>query len=241
MERRYMFKKGFTLAEVLVTLGIIGVVAAMTIPALIRSYNKQLVETRLKKFYSVFNQAILQSVHDNGPFEGWEYWIEQTDENGNAIPNQPKIRNAFDRYLRPYMNIVNTREGKCRTQVSDDGKCTYYYMVDGSVFTFSEHISRTVWYYPKGDWERCEMAHSDSINGVCLFVFTFNPLYKQSAWKYHFNRGLEPFLFLWNGTEERLLNHPTYGCAKGNGAYCAGLIQYYGWHIPKHYPREIKY
>lgn len=48
----------FTLAEVLVTLGIIGVVAAMTLPAIIdNSRNKQL-ETAFKKSYSVLLQAL---------------------------------------------------------------------------------------------------------------------------------------------------------------------------------------
>lgn len=39
-----MIKKGFTLAEVLVTLGIIGIVAAMTIPMLISKYQKGLLK-----------------------------------------------------------------------------------------------------------------------------------------------------------------------------------------------------
>ena len=34
-------KKGFTLAEVLITLGIIGVVAALTLPSLITNYRKK--------------------------------------------------------------------------------------------------------------------------------------------------------------------------------------------------------
>ena len=41
--------KAFTLAEVLVTLGIVGVIAAMTIPMLITNYQKRLTLTRLKK------------------------------------------------------------------------------------------------------------------------------------------------------------------------------------------------
>ena len=43
---------GFTLAEVLITLGIIGVVAALTIPTLISNYQKQYYVTALKKAYS---------------------------------------------------------------------------------------------------------------------------------------------------------------------------------------------
>ncbi len=48
---------GFTLAEVLITLGIIGVVAALTMPALTASYQKKVMVTRLQKFYSVMMQV----------------------------------------------------------------------------------------------------------------------------------------------------------------------------------------
>ncbi|MBS5801473.1 MAG: type II secretion system protein [Brachyspira sp.] len=44
--------KAFTLAEVLITLGIIGVVAAMTLPTLINSYKKQQTVTHLQKVYT---------------------------------------------------------------------------------------------------------------------------------------------------------------------------------------------
>lgn len=44
-----MYKKGFTLAEVLITLGIIGVVAAITLPTLIQNYQKQVYANGAKK------------------------------------------------------------------------------------------------------------------------------------------------------------------------------------------------
>ena len=50
-------KAGFTLAEVLITLGIIGVVAAMTIPTLIANTNGQKFRTQFKKTLSTLNQA----------------------------------------------------------------------------------------------------------------------------------------------------------------------------------------
>jgi prepilin-type N-terminal cleavage/methylation domain-containing protein len=59
-------KKGFTLAEVLITLGIIGVVATLTIPALIRSYSEKANVTSLLKFYSVLSDAVMQFEIDNG-------------------------------------------------------------------------------------------------------------------------------------------------------------------------------
>lgn len=65
-------KTAFTLAEVLITLGIIGIVAAMTMPVLIGNYQKKQTVTQLKKAYSVLNQALKLSEVDNGEFENWE-------------------------------------------------------------------------------------------------------------------------------------------------------------------------
>ena len=53
-----MKKNGFTLAEVLITLGIIGVVAALVMPGLIANYKKKEYVVRLKKFYSTLQQGI---------------------------------------------------------------------------------------------------------------------------------------------------------------------------------------
>ena len=44
-------KQGFTLAEVLITLGIIGVVAALTLPSIVAHQRKVEDSSRLKKFY----------------------------------------------------------------------------------------------------------------------------------------------------------------------------------------------
>lgn len=51
-------KNAFTLAEVLITLGIIGIVAALTIPSLIAKYQMKLFEVAFKKEYSVIQNAI---------------------------------------------------------------------------------------------------------------------------------------------------------------------------------------
>lgn len=56
----------FTLAEVLITLGIIGVVAAMTIPTLINKTNDMEFNSSLKKAYSGLSQAILLIQQNNG-------------------------------------------------------------------------------------------------------------------------------------------------------------------------------
>ena len=59
MNTKTKSKSGFTLAEVLITLGIIGVVAAMTIPTLIEKINTKLNnldEKNLRFVYKIINE-----------------------------------------------------------------------------------------------------------------------------------------------------------------------------------------
>lgn len=59
-----MFKTGFTLAEVLVTLGIIGVVSAMTLPTLVKNHQRQVYVTQLHKVYNQMSQAVELYMND---------------------------------------------------------------------------------------------------------------------------------------------------------------------------------
>ena len=59
-------KSAFTLAEVLITLGVIGVVAAMTLPTLIHNYQKTVYVNQLKKSYSILEQAFQKMLADDG-------------------------------------------------------------------------------------------------------------------------------------------------------------------------------
>ena len=94
--------KGFTLAEVLITLGIIGIVAAMTLPALTANYRKQVVVTRMQKFYTVFNQAIKMSELANGELGTW-------DMMGSADYNTPEGSvKFFNKYLKSYIKTLKT-------------------------------------------------------------------------------------------------------------------------------------
>ena len=62
MSKRTIGMSGFTLAEVLITLGIIGVVAAMTMPTLINSTNGAQYKTAYKKALSVMSQAVAMNI-----------------------------------------------------------------------------------------------------------------------------------------------------------------------------------
>ncbi|MDO5438184.1 MAG: type II secretion system protein, partial [bacterium] len=58
--------KGFTLAEVLITLAIIGVVAAVSIPSVISNSQQQEFKTGLRKAVSVLNSAITMNMALDG-------------------------------------------------------------------------------------------------------------------------------------------------------------------------------
>ena len=97
-------KSAFTLAEVLITLGIIGVVAALTLPTLIANYQKQETISKLQKVYTVLNQAFKLSEVDNGEFEYWD--VDHNDAEA-----------YFEKYWKPYFKIA-----KMCTKASD---CNY--------------------------------------------------------------------------------------------------------------------
>ena len=83
-------KKGFTLAEVLITLVIVGVVAAMTIPTLINNTKKQEYVAGLKKANSVLSQALYKMTENNGyPVGDYSYLNA-----GNFIDEFSKVVNV---------------------------------------------------------------------------------------------------------------------------------------------------
>ena len=57
-------QKGFTLAEVLITLSILGVVAAITVPSLINKYSEAANRTKVKKVMATYEKALSQMVID---------------------------------------------------------------------------------------------------------------------------------------------------------------------------------
>ncbi len=88
-------KVAFTLAEVLITLGIIGVVAAMTIPTVITKYKEKQTVTQLKAAQSILYNAIKLAEAENGPLETWGE-LGLTEECSKLVADK----------IKPYLKIV---------------------------------------------------------------------------------------------------------------------------------------
>lgn len=105
----------FTLAEVLITLGIIGIVAALTMPALIQNYKNKEIETRLQKFYSLMNQAVRLSEAENGPHETWNYPQTPFDTDETLV----FYNKYFAKYLKSAKPIVKDGSHKLTVKMPD--------------------------------------------------------------------------------------------------------------------------
>lgn len=116
-------KHGYTLAEVLITLVVIGVVAAMTLPTLINKYREKELVTRYKRVYSLINQAYMRAIADNGgPANTWDDMYETAlyekikpylkisadcPANSNAS-KRLKCVGTTEYFLQSYKTLANT-------------------------------------------------------------------------------------------------------------------------------------
>ncbi len=106
-------KSAFTLAEVLITLGIIGVVAAMTLPVLVNNYKEKELATQVKKTFSNIQNAALLAQKDLGAVGDNTFLFDVTNTHAETAKNFAK-----------YFNGAKVCENK-----SQKGCSQYYYKV----------------------------------------------------------------------------------------------------------------
>ncbi len=144
--------RGFTLAEVLITLGIIGVVAAMTIPTLMANINGHKFRSQFKKSLSTVNQAVRMNVAK------YDYNFASVSTNcinaatdhpentmsicamfngalaGHAVTDYTRLKDSKG---RNYLQELYTKGTTPDTQIRERGVNLYYYqMADGTLFAF---------------------------------------------------------------------------------------------------------
>ncbi len=92
-------KKAFTLAEVLITLAIIGIVAALTIPTLVSKNEKKQLYTQFMKTYNTLSNAMNLAVAENGNPSGWT--TSPNDSGCHMVIGQ-----VFDKILSKHLKIA---------------------------------------------------------------------------------------------------------------------------------------
>lgn len=113
----------FTLAEVLITLGIIGVVAALTIPTLMQNAQNQQIVSALKKAHSEFSQAYSLAVQANGMPDTW-----------TVSSTEPACSIDIFNYLQPYLKITKVCGASNNCSIYNDGAWAHADLADGSGF-----------------------------------------------------------------------------------------------------------
>lgn len=107
-------KKGFTLSEVLITLGIVGVVAVLTIPAIMKNYRDKTYIAQLKKVYGQLSEAT-QTIITDEQSDNFYHTTGGVKQSCSNI-NDGICEKGAGYFLNKYLKIVhnNCAEGyKC--------------------------------------------------------------------------------------------------------------------------------
>ena len=233
---KFKLKYAFTLAETLITLGVIGVVAAMTIPNLITAHQKKVTVTKVQKSISVLNQAYKLSVAELGQPEV------------NDILNFP-IEDYFNKYWAPYLKLATY----CPTYSDCGYKSAFFQKLDGTDylyqmnnrvnFTFQTNDGMVYSIQIRGLWDKFPYQKENEnigTNGSMDVVVDINGSKKPNVY------GKDVFYLTGSNFEDIGLQPLGYklstkeindNCSKGgSGIYCLEKIRRSGWQIDKSYP-----
>ena len=222
----------FTLAEVLITLGIIGVVASLTLPSVIMNYQKKQTVVELKKVYAELQNVIKLSEIDNGPMSEWDYPEE------NSYVDPVSSTSFIKKYYLPYFKDAQLLKKSELPNYSFDStgysRAPFIRLNNGTLFHFYVNIpTGYIWIFADINGEKVP-------NKVGRDIFVFETYgydrfginkYKLRFWSYRNNEN----------NIQALINHPYYGCRKDNtdlfkNYYCGRLIELNNWEIPADYP-----
>lgn len=237
----------FTLAEVLIVMGVIGIVAEMTIPDLMTSFQKQVTVTQLKETYTILNAALGMAKADYGTdISQW------TIQNSSA---QVAATSFAQTYLLPYLK---TNEN-CGT--SNSAACAYnmYNLNDGSLY---EAMNGADGYYSfillngtliaVNFWDNTSTQlgndrfvvfidvnarNKPNVIGKDIFILEpggdFGGADKNKLWPYAYAMNRDRSVYLTGGSywADSACNKTT-----GSGNLCFALILVDGWQIKSDYP-----
>lgn len=222
----------FTMAEVLITLGIIGIIAAITLPGVFTDFRKRTTAEKLHQAYNFLQQTFVMAQNDYGDMRNWEC---------NIIERACTPEEFAQLYIIPYLKDTEIRTYKAlvaagykdypkdlKGQTTLTGWRYYIRVKQGYLYMIS--------YYDIGDGSRrvfnvavdINGPQSPNIIGKDIFNMTYgynlSPQnhYKLQMYNYH-NRNRNELL-------QTECNKNAYG------GMCGAVIEMDGWQIKPDYP-----
>ncbi len=221
-------KTAFTLAEVLITLGIIGIVAAITIPGLYTNYKKRETASKVKVAYSIFLQAVKLSVEDNGGVGNWDVSDKSILGKKYIIPYLSGTTELSKTQRYSVYTLSSQATGKSPSfDWSWTGVTPIYALQNGMTFTLDK--ANDGYFTISVD---INGFRKPNIMGIDVFAF----------WIDNETSALIPAGAKY--TKEQLLGNAreARSCIRDDswqyyrGSYCSALIQKDGWTISNDYP-----
>ena len=240
--------KAFSLAEVLITLGIIGVVAALTLPTLINNYQKTQYVTTLQKGYTEFNQVLKEMSADAG-------CVNDLQCSGlfDTGTDYTTLGDEFVKYVKVAKNCKTVANQGCwsaTTNQNYDGSSTtnntfdlygYYSFItaDGMSVSISNYADNCT--HGGTTWTTGELGY---MSQVCGYIYLdVNGPKKPNNWgrdvfQFWITNGKGALLYPFNGKDDNYNNTNNWwnynnlnGCSSSSkyGGYCTGRIMENGW------------
>ena len=205
--------KAFTLAEVLIALVIIGVIAAMTVPNITVGTRKSEYSARLKKFYATINQAQTRAYALG---ESWDIWCEDT---GKDYDTSTKTTQAFaESYLLPH--VVAAKKGV------ENGKYTIH-LNDGTSFYMTKEQCLHFFFDVNG-------GKKPNVSGRDQYRYTYCPLTIDKKLI-----DAQPGVLIaypWQAGKTRA---QAKNACKTSPDTCSKLLMMDGWEFKDDYPHKI--
>ncbi len=220
-------KHGWTLAETLITLTIIGVIAALTLPNLTQKWKKQERISQLQVAYSILQNATKLAVAEHGAPSTWDFKREKDEELGLTF-QQNTAKTYMEKYFIPYvktskvtayseLKLKNGSKYKvyCINSVRSCQGARYSILLENGILVHIGSPSDEIKHY---------MVDLNGLNGPNMYgndVFWFYIISPSNN-------------IIPNNTNDCNTTRP--GTERSPGAGCAKKIITNGWKIPDDYP-----
>lgn len=241
----WMNYKAFTMAEVLITLGIIGVVAALTLPALIQKQQKKQFLTQAKVVYNILNNALETAKVTYGTdIDNWEFL-----ETGN---NLDKSMFFAEKYLIPNLKVIEYCKKSANTPACKHSIDSYDYKGSDLTSFQPQTAFGTTFVLNNSAVVNVQSGDINGVNSRVRIIYDVNGIKKPNF------MGKDVFVIELGGGQgggdknrflpyaySRLMQCSYYKngfqtnltCTKDHGrAACLAYIMCNGWDMPDDYP-----